>query len=98
MAIKKKKREKKNIRGAKLVCIVTGETKYFAPFFLVKKLGKFGSLEEFRKHFMTIPARKLLRQGFTVQQVREQLKVKSDLPEIPPEILSRLKLLKKPGK
>ena len=75
-------------------CIVTGEAKYMPPGMLKKKISKFGSEDEFAKHYVSMPARKLLKSGLSVAEVREQLNVTSDLPDVDLKILLRLKLVK----
>jgi hypothetical protein len=83
-------------KAMKLPCIVTGILSYFSKQSMIKKIGKFGSVEEVKKHYICPKARKLLRSGLTVEEVRERLKVTEKLPVVDLNILSRLKLLKKP--
>ena len=83
------------VKGGSVNCIVTGESSYFPPKSMEKKVSKFGSLNQFKIHYVSIPARKLLRQGHTVDEVREKLNVTTELPDVDLNILSRLKLLKK---
>ena len=83
------------LKGQKIPCIVTGKLSYFSKDALTKKTSKFGSVEDFAQHYVCPPARKLLRSGQTVEQIREGMGIE-DLPEVKLEILSRLKLLKKP--
>lgn len=78
----------------KLPCIVTGKLSYFSKDALTKKVGKFGSVEDFSKHYIAPPARKLLRKGMTVDEVREELKVQETLPKVSLDVISRLNLLK----
>lgn len=75
-------------------CIVTGVEKYFPPSSLKKKIAKFGTETEFAKYYVSVPARKLLKSGMSVDEVRAQLNVEEQLPEIDIEILLRLKLVK----
>ena len=75
-------------------CIVTGEEKYFPPASLNKKIAKFGTENEFAKHYVSMPARKLLKSGMTVDEVRAHYNVTEDLGEIDLEILLKLKLVK----
>mgnify|MGYP003649254783 CR=1 FL=1 len=78
----------------KLPCIVTGKLSYFSKDALKKKLSKFGTIEEFIKHYISPPARKLLRKGMTVEEIREELNVQESLPKVSLDIISRLSLLK----
>ena len=75
-------------------CIVTGEEKYFPPANLNKKIAKFGTEDEFAKYYVSMSARKLLKSGMTVNEVREHYNVTEDLGEIDLEILLKLKLVK----
>ena len=78
-------------------CIITGESKYMAPSIAAKKIAKFGSEQEFRKYFILPAVASLLRQGQTVAEIRSSRDI-TDLPEIDPHVLTKLKLLrKKPG-
>ncbi|MBC8416908.1 hypothetical protein H8E06_01085 [bacterium] len=86
------------MKGGSINCIITGESSYFPPKSMEKKASKFGSLKEFEMHYVSIPARKLLRQGLTVDEVRERLNVTAKLPDVDLKILYRLKLLKKKRK
>ena len=83
------------MKGGSVNCIVTGESSYFPPKSMEKKVSKFGSRKQFDMHYVSIPARKLLRQGLTVDEIREKLNVTAKLPDVDLKILSRLKLLKK---
>jgi hypothetical protein len=78
-------------------CIITGENKYIAPSIAAKKIAKFSSEVEFRKHYIVPQVASLLRKGQTVSEIRSSCGAE-DLPEIDPHVLTRLKLLrKKPG-
>ena len=83
------------MKGGSVNCIVTGESSYFPPKSMDKKVSKFGSRKQFEIHYVSIPARKLLREGLTVDEIREKLNVTTKLPKVDLQILSRLKLLKK---
>jgi hypothetical protein len=84
------------VKAMKLPCIVTGILSYFSEQAMSKKISKFGSVEEFEKHYICPKARKLLRTGLTVEEVRDKLNVTEKLSKIDLNILSRLNLLKKP--
>ena len=76
-------------------CIVTGSPKYIPPSLVKNKLKKFGSKDDFRNHYISREARKMLKQNMTVDEIRQQLNCSPDLPSVDPHILARLKLLKK---
>ena len=75
-------------------CIVTGQVKYIPPSISKKKIEKFGDEQAFRDHYISTTAAKLLRQGQTVDEIRESLEVEG-LPKIKPIILTRLNLMRK---
>ena len=83
------------MKGGSVNCIVTGESSYFPPKSMEKKVSKFGSRKQFEMHYVSIQARKLLRTGLTVDEIREKLNITTKLPAVDLQILSRLKLLKK---
>lgn len=74
-------------------CIVTGAEKYIPPSLLKNKIKKFGDVDSFRQHYVSKEAKKLLKSGNTVPQVREILGAPDNLPEIDIKILYRLKLV-----
>ena len=75
-------------------CIVTGDEKYIPPSIIDTKLRKFGSIDAFKQHYISPAAKKLLKSGLTVQEIRDKLNIKEKLPDINLQILSRLRLLK----
>lgn len=75
-------------------CIVTGESKYIAPGIAEKKISKFGTEAEFRKHYISPSAAKLLRAGQTVDEIRNSLGI-TDMPTVDAHVLARLNLLRK---
>ena len=68
-------------KTCKLVCLITGTTRTAGSGYLGTKPA------EFKSQYISRPALKLLRQGLTVQQVREQLSIGAGLPDISPEVL-----------
>jgi hypothetical protein len=82
-------------KGVKIACIITGKTTYFAEMFLEKKRAKYGSVDEFAKWFVCNEAKRMLRKGMTVDEIRAELKCDPNLPKVDIEILYRKKLLKK---
>ena len=83
------------VKGMRIPCIVTGKLSYFSAASLEKKINKFGSTDDFSKHYVCPAARKLLRKGMSVNEVRDTLKITEKLPAVSLDIISRLKLLKK---
>lgn len=75
-------------------CIITGEEKYIPPVLAKKKISKFGSEEDFRKHYVCPAAAKLLRAGQTIDEIRKEQNI-TDLPKVNLHILTRLNLMRK---
>lgn len=84
------------MKGAHLKCIVTGWEKYFTPKLMAKRISKFGTETQVQLHYICMDAKRLLKQGLTVDEIREKLGITENLPKVNLQILSRLKLLKKP--
>lgn len=82
------------MKNNKYTCIVTGDIKYIPPSLSKTKIQKFGNDADFRAHYISTDASKLLRQGLNVNEVREKLGGQ-DLPEVDSHVLARLKLLRK---
>lgn len=77
-------------------CIVSGIQKKVFKSGLDKKIAKFGSLEEFQKHFICREAKKLLKNKIPADEVQKKLLPKGRQPfSINYQALARLKLLKK---
>lgn len=68
-------------KTCKLVCLITGSTRTAGSGYLSTKPT------EFRSNYISRPALKLLRQGLSVQQVRQQLQQGLNLSEISSEAL-----------
>ena len=83
-------KDKKNVYK----CIVTGAEKYMPPSVAKNKLKRFGSVDEFRKYYVSTDARRLLKSGVSVDDTRLQLNAPSNLSDISLEILIKLKLVK----
>ena len=75
-------------------CIITNEPKYIPPSLAKNKIAKFGSKEEFQKYYVSKQARKLLKSGNTVDQIRKALNCPKNLPAVDSKILYKLKLIK----
>lgn len=86
------------MNGKKIKCIVTGRETYFSATLLKGKIKKFGSLEEFEKHYVCRDARKELKAGKNVEQARESLNQGKNLPKPQVHALARMKYLRKPSK
>jgi hypothetical protein len=75
-------KQKQNLQ---LTCIITGKTRSTNSAYLEKKSTAAGTAESFTENYVARDAAKLLRQGLTVQQVRDTLGVDSNLPEVSDE-------------
>lgn len=85
---------KRKAKSAYVNCLITGKKHYIYGPALARKIAKFGSLQDFEKHFISTKAKKLLKEGLSQQEVREKLKVKQELPEVDDQILYRNKIKK----
>ena len=74
-------RQKQNL---KLTCRITGKSRNTNTAYLEKKAEEAGSVDEFLANYVSRPAAKLLREGKTVAEVREQLGI-TDAPEMTDE-------------
>ena len=86
------------MKGKKIVCVVSGRETYFPTGALEKKVSKFGTVEEFEKHYVCCEARKPLREGLNVSQARARLGITKEMPTVPFEVLTRMGLMKHVGK
>lgn len=82
-------------KGQKVACIITGRTTYFGDQFLAPKLQKYGSIEIFKERFVCNQAKRMLREGKTVEQIREELECPKDLPPVDISFLKNIKILRK---
>jgi len=77
-------------------CLVTGVEKKYSISQLERRLRKFGSIEELQKHWISREAGAYLKKGFTVDEIRETLKVpKSWQRKVSIQVLKRLRLYKR---
>ena len=86
------------MKGAHIKCIVTGAEKYFTPKALEKRISKFGTIKQVELHYVSQDAKRLLKKGLSVDEIREKLEVTESLPKVNLQVLARLKLLKNPKK
>lgn len=78
------------------ICIVSGIKKQLTKAAREKGIQKFGSIEEFKKHYVSREAKKLLKQRLQPEEVQKQLLPKDTDPfTINVEALIKQKLLKK---
>jgi len=76
-------------------CIVTNREKSLTGTTLQRRINKFGSEEMVQKYYVDKDAAKLLKKGFTVEEVREKLNIKGFNKKVDIEVLYKLKLYKK---
>ncbi|MBC8416939.1 hypothetical protein H8E06_01240 [bacterium] len=74
--------QKQNLQ---LTCIITGKSRFTNTAYLEKKARLSGNAEQFIESYVSRTAAKLLRQGHTVQEVREQLNVPDQVPAVSDE-------------
>lgn len=84
-------------KSAVVSCIVSGIEKRISKNVVAKGISKYGSLDEFKKHYIDRAAKKLLKQRMQPEEVQKKLLPKGKHPfSINKTILAKLKLLKKP--
>lgn len=67
----------------KLICIITGASRFTNKEYLDAKAAAAGSRKRFLEHYVSSDAMKLLREGKTVSDIRTALKVKpEDIKEV----------------
>ncbi len=80
-----------------LSCIISGIEKRISKSAIIKGINKYGSLDEFKRHYIDRAAKKLLKQRLQPGDVQKQLLPKNKQPfKIDQTVLAKLKLLKKP--
>lgn len=85
------------VKSEIISCIVSGIEKRVSKNAVAKGMSKFGSLSEFKKHYIDRAAKKMLKQRIQPEEVQKKLLPKNKKPfSINKNVLSRLKLLKKP--
>lgn len=78
------------MKSKKLKCIVTGKTLLPSEDYYLKKVEKTGSEEKLHKEYICKEAKDLLYKGLTVEQVRKELNIKEELPEVDQKIIDNL--------
>ena len=66
---------KQNLR---LTCMITGTTRNTNAAYLEKKADMVGSAEKYTSNYISRTAARMLRQGLTVEQIRQELGVTSN--------------------
>ena len=85
------------VRSRVMACVVTGLERRVSKAGIAKGIKKFGGLAAFIEHYVSNEAKRLLRQRISPEEVQKQLRPEHLKPfTIDRQILSRLKLLKKP--
>ena len=85
------------MKGCNIKCIVLGEERYFSPVSLWPKIKKFGGLQDFKKYYICPKAKRELKSGKTVNDIRKEFNAKVT-KKVHPKILAKLGLLKKQKK
>ena len=73
----------------KLICTVTGKTVSVAPKVFDQRAVKYGTSENLRLNYISALGRKLLCTGKTVQEIRTEYNVCSDIPFPSEEIIKK---------
>lgn len=74
----------------KLKCIITGRELFATKDYYKRKIEKAGSEETLHKTYMCREAKNLIKQGTSVDRVREILNVTEELPEVDTDIINEV--------
>lgn len=74
----------------KLTCRITGKSLVCAKEYFAKKVESAGSEEKLRRTYVCRDAKKLLKRGYSVPEIRNMLNVTEDLPPISEETLAEI--------
>lgn len=69
------------IKSNKLMCIITGRKLVATKDYYARKVEKIGSVSELHRTYICREAKNLLRQGSSVDKVRQVLGATTDVPE-----------------
>lgn len=78
------------MKNRKLKCIITGKVLLPTEDYYLKKVEKVGSAEKLHQTYICKEAKDLLFKGLNVEQIRNTLEVKEELPEVNQSILDDL--------
>tara|TARA_R110000851_G_scaffold142641_1_gene281341 strand:+ start:35 stop:400 length:366 start_codon:yes stop_codon:yes gene_type:complete len=80
------------MKTRKLACIVTGKTLFATREYYEKKLMKVqGDVDKLRNTYVCREAKQMLKNGFTVEKIRDTLNVDdTDLLVVPQEIINNI--------
>ena len=80
-----------NTRSNKLTCIVTGKKLIATKEYYARKVEKSGSEEELHRTYVCREAKNMIKQGTSVDRVREILEVEHDmLPDVPQDVIDEI--------
>ena len=75
----------------KLTCIVTGKKLIATKEYYARKVEKSGSEEELHRTYVCREAKNMIKQGTSVDRVREILEVEHDmLPDVPQDVIDEI--------
>jgi hypothetical protein len=74
----------------KLICIVTGKSITVSNEYYDKKVCEYGSEETFNSLYTSRQAKSLLKRGYKIKEIRDLLKIASDLPEICDKVVKQI--------
>jgi hypothetical protein len=77
----------------KVTCVITGKSFNFNNEYYQKKVTEFGSEDELQKKYVCRQASGLLNRGYSIDEIRDLLKVDKKVPVIDKEILDDIKNL-----
>ena len=73
------------MKTTKLTCIVTGKTLFATNDYYQRKVEQAGGAEKLHATYVCKEAKNLIKQGYTVDKIREMLKTDTDVVSVVPE-------------
>lgn len=77
-------------KTTKLTCIVTGRTLLATRDYYERKVEKAGSEDKLHREYVCREAKTMLKQGTSVERIREILNVKTTVGDVPQDVIDQI--------
>ena len=77
-------------KTTKLTCIVTGRTLLATRDYYERKVEKAGSEDKLHREYVCREAKTMLKQGTSVERIREILNVKTSVGDVPQDVIDQI--------
>ena len=77
-------------KTTKLTCIVTGRTLLATKDYYDRKVEKAGGEEQLHREYVCREAKTMLKQGTSVERVREILNITADVKDVPQDVIDQI--------